>query len=233
MINTNVCTAMSMLTWTALDTIYYKKPAILGSVQGMITGLVAITPAAGVIAGWGAIAMGFLSGSIPWMTMTFSKKLSISQYFDDVLGVTHTHLVAGFVGGFFTGIFATVEGCAAFGLTNPGGAIAGNGRQVWVQIVGALFVIGWDGVWTALILFFIKYVMRIPLRMKDETLLLGDEAVHGEAAYSFDNIPLLHTNGHDHSTAGSIHSPTKSEGHGENGNKAQGSSDVAATSSAV
>jgi len=35
----------------------------------MITGLVAITPAAGVIAGWGAIVMGVLSGSIPWATM--------------------------------------------------------------------------------------------------------------------------------------------------------------------
>jgi len=31
-----------------------------------------------------------------------------------------------------TGILATVQGSAAFGLTNPGGAIAGNGKQVWL-----------------------------------------------------------------------------------------------------
>lgn len=60
---------MSLLTWTVLDVLYYKKPSIIGAVQGMITGLVAITPAAGVIAGWGAIIMGVLSGSIPWATM--------------------------------------------------------------------------------------------------------------------------------------------------------------------
>ena len=60
---------MSLLTWTILDVLYYKKPSIIGAVQGMITGLVAITPAAGVIAGWGAIVMGVLSGSIPWATM--------------------------------------------------------------------------------------------------------------------------------------------------------------------
>ena len=69
MLNTNICTAMSLLTWTILDVLYYKKPSIIGAVQGMITGLVAITPAAGVIAGWGAIVMGVLSGSIPWASM--------------------------------------------------------------------------------------------------------------------------------------------------------------------
>ncbi|KIJ43351.1 hypothetical protein M422DRAFT_169924, partial [Sphaerobolus stellatus SS14] len=166
-LNTNICTAMSLLTWTALDVIVYKKPSIIGAVQGMITGLVAITPAAGVIAGWGAIAMGVLSGSIPWISMNILGKTKFMSRVDDTLGVFHTHLVAGFLGGFMTGILATVEGCAAFALTNPGGAIAGNGRQVWVQIVGALFVIGWDGVWTAIILYFIKYVLRIPLQMSE------------------------------------------------------------------
>lgn len=37
------------------------------------------------------------------------KRLWLFKYVDDTLGVFHTHLVAGFVGGFFTGIFATVS----------------------------------------------------------------------------------------------------------------------------
>jgi len=94
-------------------------------------------------------------------------------------------MVTGLLGGFLTGIFATAEGCAAFGLTNPGGAIDDNGRQVWLQIVGGLFIIGWNLVWTSLIMLFIKYVCRINLRMSDEDLLIGDDAVHGEAAYCF------------------------------------------------
>lgn len=89
------------------------------------------------------------------------------------------------MGGFLTGIFATKEGCAAFAISNAGGAIAGNGRQVWVQIVGALFVIGWDTVWTTLVLLFIKHVLRVKLRFSDDVLVLGDDAVHGEAAYCF------------------------------------------------
>lgn len=131
-LNTNICTAMSLLTWTVLDIIFYKKPAVLGAVNGMITGLVAITPAAGVITGWGAIVMGALSGSIPWVSMNTLGKSSLFRRVDDCLGIFHTHAVAGILGGFMTGIFATVEGSAAFGLTNPGGAIDGNGRQVWV-----------------------------------------------------------------------------------------------------
>jgi Amt family ammonium transporter len=119
-----------------LDILFYKKPSIIGAVNGMITGLVAITPAAGVIAGWGAIIMGICSGSIPWISMNVLGKRTklFTHYVDDTLGITHTHMVAGFVGGFLVGLFATAEGTSGFGLTTEGGAIAGNGRQVWLQI---------------------------------------------------------------------------------------------------
>jgi len=86
---------------------------------------------------------------------------------------------------FFVGIFATIDGCAAFAITNPGGAIEGNGRQVWVQIVGALFIVGWNLMATSLILVTMKYAFRIPLRMSEADLILGDDAAHGESAYRF------------------------------------------------
>jgi Amt family ammonium transporter len=46
-LNTNICTAMSLIVWTCLDVVFFNKPSIVGAVQGMITGLVCITPAAG------------------------------------------------------------------------------------------------------------------------------------------------------------------------------------------
>jgi Amt family ammonium transporter len=140
-LNTNIAAAMSSLVWVGLDMLYYKKPAVLGAVNGMITGLVAITPAAGVVAGWGAIIIGLVSGSIPWVTMNIAgKKLSLFHHVDDCLGVFHTHLVAGACGGFLVGIFSTSQGDAAFGLTNPGGGIDGNGKQVWLYVT-VVFVI--------------------------------------------------------------------------------------------
>lgn len=46
-LNTNICAATSLLVWTCLDVFYFGKPSVVGAVQGMMTGLVCITPAAG------------------------------------------------------------------------------------------------------------------------------------------------------------------------------------------
>jgi Amt family ammonium transporter len=66
-LNTNLCTAVSSLVWVLMDLAYYRRPSVIGAIQGMITGLVAITPAAGVVAGWGAVILGVGSGTIPWV----------------------------------------------------------------------------------------------------------------------------------------------------------------------
>eukprot|EP00850_Spirogloea_muscicola_P006701 SM000032S12085 [mRNA] locus=s32:461460:464092:+ [translate_table: standard] len=183
-LNTNTCTAFSLLTWTAWDIIYFGKPSVIGAVQGMITGLVAITPAAGLIHGWGAMCFGFISGSVPWFTMmVLGKKLALLRIVDDTLGLLHTHGIAGVIGGCLTGLFAVEELCVAFALA-PGtkGAFYGSGGQFGKQIVGALFIIGWNLVVTSIIMFAIKLV--IPLRMSVEHLEIGDEAAHGEEAYA-------------------------------------------------
>ena len=196
-LNTNICAAMSMLVWTTLDYVYYGKPSVVGAINGVITGLVAITPAAGFVAGWGAILLAIGSGSVPWLTMNIvHKKLNMTRLFDDTLGIFHTHLIASLVGGCGTGIFASYEGTAAFAIPGAyGGAVSGNGRQVGIQIAGALFIIGWNLFWTSAIMAFIKYVLRIPLRMKEEDLLIGDMAVHGEEPYVFSDGAVIY--GHE------------------------------------
>ncbi|KAI8607105.1 ammonium transporter [Chytriomyces sp. MP71] len=182
-LNTNVCTAASLLTWLFLDVIFFKKPSIIGACQGMITGLVAITPGAGFVDGWAAIVMGVLAGVIPWISMNVVAKTTLFSHIDDTLGVFHTHAVAGLLGGLLTGVFATPAGCAAFALTIPGGGIAGNWNQLATQVYGALFVIAVNLVMTPLILFGIGLI--VPLRMSDDDLLVGDAACHGEDAYAF------------------------------------------------
>lgn len=182
-LNTNLATAVSVIVWTIMDIFYFKKPAVIGAVQGMITGLVAITPAAGVVDGWGAIAIGIASGIIPWMSMNLLGRTALFRKVDDTLGVFHTHAVAGVLGGIMTGIFATKAGCTAFGLSTPGGAIEGNWHQVWLQVIGAAFIIALNIVVTFILLKLISLV--VPLRMSEEELLIGDDAVHGEEAYAF------------------------------------------------
>ncbi|KAL2247078.1 ammonium transporter 3 member 3-like [Sesamum indicum] len=185
-LNTNICAATSLLVWTWLDVIFFDKPSVIGAVQGMITGLVCITPGAGLVQGWAAIVMGILSGSVPWFTMMIvHKKWWLLQTIDDTLGVFHTHAVAGFLGGILTGLFAEPVLCSLFlPVTNSRGGVYGGvgGVQFLKQIVGGGFIIGWNIVVTSIICVLISFV--IPLRMPEEQLLIGDDAVHGEEAYA-------------------------------------------------
>ncbi|PSS23838.1 Ammonium transporter 2 member like [Actinidia chinensis var. chinensis] len=185
-LNTNICAATSLLVWTSLDVVYFKKPSVIGAVQGMITGLVCITPGAGVVQSWAAIVMGLLSGSIPWFTMMIlHKKSTLLQKVDDTLGVFHTHAVAGLLGGLLTGLLAEPAlSDLILVVPNSRGAFYGGsgGIQFLKQLVAALFVIGWNVVSTTAILLAIRLFM--PLRMPEEELAIGDDAVHGEEAYA-------------------------------------------------
>ncbi|XP_043723550.1 ammonium transporter 2-like [Telopea speciosissima] len=185
-LNTNICAATSLLMWTSLDVIYFGKPSVIGAVQGMMTGLVCITPGAGVVQAWAAIVMGILSGSIPWFTMMIlHKKSTLLQKVDDTLGVLHTHAVAGLLGGVLTGLLAEpVLSNLILPETGSRGAFYGKrgGVQLLKQLVAAAFVIGWNIVSTTVILLAIRLV--IPLRMPEEQLVIGDDAVHGEEAYA-------------------------------------------------
>lgn len=185
-LNTNVCAATSLLMWTTLDVLVFGKPSVIGAVQGMITGLVCITPAAGLVQGYSAIVMGILSGSIPWFTMMIvHKRTKLLQQVDDTLGVFHTHAVAGTLGGVLTGLLAEPELCNYFlPVTNSRGSFyGGQGKaQVGKQLAGAMFIMGWNVVVTSIICVAINVV--IPLRMPEKELIVGDDAVHGEEAYA-------------------------------------------------
>ncbi|OMO63604.1 Ammonium transporter [Corchorus olitorius] len=201
-LNTHVCTATSLLTWLALDLIFFRKPSIIGAVQGMITGLVCITPAAGIVQGWAAIIMGICSGSIPWFTMmVVHKKSELLQKVDDTMAVLHTHAVAGSLGGILSGLFAVPKlnvlfyGSAGnyiglfYGLANN--RTSHGFRQIGIQLLGILFVIGLNVVTTSLICLFVQ--LFVPLRMSEEDMEIGDEAAHGEEAYAIwgddDDLP--------------------------------------------
>ncbi|KAF6146982.1 hypothetical protein GIB67_036701 [Kingdonia uniflora] len=192
-LNTNICAATSLLIWTCLDVIFFGRPSVIGAIQGMMTGLACITPGAGVVQSWAAIVMGISSGSIPCfdpleiLLLVFGQKPNLCVYdlnkVDDTLGVFHTHAVAGLLGGLLTGLFAEPALCRLIlPVKNSKGAFYGDGMQLVKQMVAASFVISWNIVSTTLILLVIR--VFIPLRMADEQLVIGDDAVHGEEAYA-------------------------------------------------
>jgi Amt family ammonium transporter len=185
-LNTHTATAVALLTWVVLDVFAFGKPSVLGAVNGMITGLVAITPAAGYVNGIGAIILGVVAAVLPWMTWNWLGKTALMRKVDDTLGVIHTHGVAALVGGIGTGILADPGMTEWFGTKNDGfaatGAFYGNFHQVILQLYGAGFIIVYNVIGTFILLKLIGLVVK--LRFDDETLLIGDDAVHGEEAYA-------------------------------------------------
>ncbi|XP_049407732.1 ammonium transporter 2 member 5-like [Solanum stenotomum] len=207
-LNTHVCAAMSLLTWLMLDILFYEKPSVIGATQGMITGLVCITPAAGVVQGWAAVLMGLMSGSIPWFSMMFlHKKMWFLKQVDDTMAVFHTHAVAGTLGAILAGVLANPRLSRIFYMVDDwpkyiglaygiqSGKYNAGLRQLGVQLIGIGFVFIWNVVSTSVICLLIRIV--VPLRMTEEEVSEGDNAVHGEEAYAlwgdgekFDNSKL-------------------------------------------
>jgi ammonium transporter, Amt family len=187
-LNTNTATAVALLVWTLMDKMAYGKPSVIGAVNGMIAGLVAITPAAGYVDGWGALIIGVCAGIIPWLAMNKLQKTKLMMKVDDTLSVFSTHGVAGLMGGLLTGVLANPAMLQYIGTdkdapgVNVTGWLYGNAHQVVLQAEGGGFIIVYNVIATFIILKIISFIT--PLRMDDAILKVGDDAVHGETAYA-------------------------------------------------
>ena len=191
-LNTHFCTATALLVWMTLDMVVFKKPSIVGMINGMIAGLVAITPAAGFVTGFGAIVLGVLAGSVPWVTINFLTKVRPFSKVDDTLGVLHTHGFAGAIGGLMTGVLASPDMVQYLGSPANGsagganpvsvtGLLYGNPHQLVVQAAALGFIVAYDAIATFVIIKLVGFV--VPLRMTDHELAHGDHQVHGEEAF--------------------------------------------------
>jgi ammonium transporter, Amt family len=187
-LNTNTATAVALLVWTIMDKLAYGKPSVIGAVNGMIAGLVAITPAAGYVDGWGALIIGVCAGIIPWLAMNKLQKTKLFMKVDDTLSVFSTHGCAGLMGGLLTGVLANPAMLQYIGTdkdapgVNVTGWLYGNPHQLLLQAEGAGFIIVYNIIATFIILKVISFIT--PLRMDEATLKVGDDAIHGETAYA-------------------------------------------------
>jgi ammonium transporter, Amt family len=182
-----------MMVWILMDMFLSKekKPTFLGGLNGMICGLVGITPAAGFVNGVGAIVIGMVCSAVVWVAwMYLPKYVWPFNKVDDALGVVYTHGIAGLLGGLLVGLLADPN-IIEYPAATPGGAsFSGAGwfwghhpHQLLVQFLAGLTIIVWDAVATFVIWMFIKYVLRIKLTFSQEELEIGDIAIHGEEAY--------------------------------------------------
>ncbi|HLK42254.1 MAG TPA: ammonium transporter, partial [Thermoleophilia bacterium] len=184
-VNTNLATAVGVLTWMGMDAWLsrQRKPTFLGGVNGMICGLVGITPCAGWVNGWGAIAVGLICSALVWLAWNYLSKVRPFSKVDDALGVIYTHGIAGFVGGMLLGIFGDPNmletGCGTLSASGQvlssahyatatktctptsvsGLMYTGSAHQLWEQFRAALWVVFWSALATFILMKLIGLVL--------------------------------------------------------------------------
>jgi len=172
-INTFTATAAAILSWAIVEGSLRGKVSLLGAASGMVTGLVAVTPAAGSVGPVGAIALGAGASVVVFYFVTsFKNKFG----YDDSLDVFGIHGIGGIIGAIGTGIF-----------TAPSlGGIGGEDYDMIGQTIIQAQAVGITIVWTAVVAFilFKGIDMTIGLRVSEEDESRGlDLSTHGEAAY--------------------------------------------------
>ena len=181
-INTYLATACAVLSWSLGEAIFKSKPTMLGAASGAVSGLVAITPAAGNVGIPGAFVIGLAAGLVCLWGVSGLKKLLGA---DDSLDVFGVHAVGGILGALLTGVFNDPS-LGGPGFYNnwfemkPG--FESITSQVWIQAKAVGVTVLWSGI-VALVAF--KLVdWTIGLRVPEEEEREGlDTSSHGEAAY--------------------------------------------------
>ena len=174
--NTFLAAAAGGLAWVIVEWRRDGHPTNLGAASGIVAGLVAITPAAGYVAGASPIWIGLIAGVV----CCYAVKLKSRLGYDDALDVVGVHLVGGLVGSLLIGFFADPS---FFGAEYEGGIFFGGGAGLLAeQALANLAAIVWSFVLTFAIMMALKATIGVRVDADDEATGL-DLALHGETAY--------------------------------------------------
>jgi Amt family ammonium transporter len=171
---THLGAAGGAVGWVIVEWMHRGKPTALGLASGLVAGLVGITPAAGFVAPWAAIAIGLAAGFACYGGVLLKDKLG----YDDALDAFGVHGVGGLVGALLTGVFAE----KVLNEAGADGLLAGNAAQVGTQAVAVLASGAYAAVLTFGILKAIDATIGLRVAENDEREGL-DASLHGEEGY--------------------------------------------------
>lgn len=174
---TQVSAASGALTWIVIEAIVFRKATSLGFASGILAGLVAITPAAGVVKPLGAIILGALSSILCYYALQAKAKLG----YDDSLDCFGVHGV-----GSGTGVILLSFFIRESWMTKAGIAAGAGGWSMWnqlvVQLTGLAATIALATIGTILICFVVEKTIGFRLDEDRENVGL-DYSLHGERGY--------------------------------------------------
>ncbi len=177
---TQAAAAAGALTWIFIEAIIHGKPTSLGLASGILAGLVAITPAAGVVAVPGALALGVMAAVGCYLMITLKNKLG----YDDSLDAFGVHGTGGVIGAIGLTFFIRDAWW-----TDAGTKVAGWGlfNQLKVQFTTVGATILFAAVMTLIIGFIVEKTVGLRLSVADEQSGM-DHSIHGERGYGLNNL---------------------------------------------
>jgi Amt family ammonium transporter len=180
-LNTAVAASAGLLAWALVERIRNGAATSMGAASGLISALVAITPACGAVSPMGALAIGAIAGAVCSLAIELKFRLG----FDDSLDVVGVHLIGGILGTLLIGFFATED--APNGVS---GLFYGGGFELLgIQTLATAAVLVYSFVVTWIIAQVIQRTVGLRIEQEDE--LRGiDIAAHSEFAYLTDEDPV-------------------------------------------
>jgi Amt family ammonium transporter len=173
---TQVAAAAGALAWVIIEALHQGKATAIGFASGILAGLVAITPAAGVLQPGGALILGALATVICYLAIMVKNKLG----YDDTLDAFGIHGVGGIVGAIVLTFFIRQSWITAAGESWT------TLHQLGVQALAVGIAIGYAAGGTWVILFVLNKIVR--LRASEEAEMKGlDNTYHGERGYGMVN----------------------------------------------
>jgi Amt family ammonium transporter len=171
--NTLLAPTATLVVWTLLDLRRTKKVTAVGAATAIVVGLVAVTPAAGLVSPTSAIMLGAIAALPSYFGLLWRARTRL----DDSLDVVAAHGLGGTVGALLTGLLAEKSwGSPADGL------LFGNPRQLGIQAMAILVVAVYSAGASWALLKIVNAIAPLRVSKRDEGLGL-DVSQHGEEAY--------------------------------------------------
>jgi Amt family ammonium transporter len=177
---TQVAAAAGALSWIIIESLHQGKATALGFASGILAGLVAVTPAAGVVQPYGAMTLGVLASFICYMAIQLKNKLG----YDDSLDAFGIHGVGGIVGAIFLTFFIRKSWMQEAAAAHGGHWTIWN--QLGVQALAVSVAIIFAAGMTFIILYLLNKVIKLKSSEDDEMAGL-DRSYHGERGYGMLN----------------------------------------------
>ncbi len=177
---TQVAAATGALTWIIIESFHQGKATALGFASGILAGLVAVTPAAGVVQPYGAMILGILASTICYTAIQAKNRLG----YDDSLDAFGIHGIGGITGALFLTFFIRPSWMAEAAAANGGSWSVLS--QLGVQAIAVLTAIAFSAGMTFIIIFLLNKFIRFKSTEDDEMAGL-DRSYHGERGYGMLN----------------------------------------------